>query len=162
MVDRWVGMLLQKIEDMGLLNKTVIIFTTGHGFYHGEHGLVGKSLITGEFKGYVPLYQRINGAFKVLERLTGTFGIPPKYPERIIDSVFKHYEDPSYEMTGCNEFDNIWVLAAALRATDYRREEIRELVLSRLPLIEPFRKPDEGASRDMRRYHVPRQACDLG
>ncbi|HID11666.1 MAG TPA: hypothetical protein EYP17_10260 [Candidatus Latescibacteria bacterium] len=93
-----------------------------------------------------PLYQRINATFKVLGRLTGTFGILPKYPERIIDSVFRHYQDPSYEMTGCNEFDNIWVLAAALKATDYRKEGIRELVLSRLPLIEPFRKPDGGFS----------------
>jgi len=59
MVDRWVGMLLQKVEDMGLLDRTVIIFTTDHGFYHGEHGLVGKSLITEEFKGYAPLYEEV-------------------------------------------------------------------------------------------------------
>jgi len=93
-----------------------------------------------------PLYQRINGAFKVLTRLINTFGMLPRYPERIIDSVFKHYEDPSYEMTGCNEFDNIWLFAAALRATDHRKQEIQELVLGRLPLIEPFRKPDGGFS----------------
>ena len=59
MVDRWVGMLLQKIEDLGLFDNTVIIFTTDHGFYHGEHGLVGKSLITEEFKGYAPLYEEV-------------------------------------------------------------------------------------------------------
>ena len=93
-----------------------------------------------------PLYQRINGAFKVMARLINTFGILPRYPERIIDSVFKHYEDPSYEMTGCNEFDNIWVFAAALRATDYRKQEIQELVLSRLPFIKSFKKPDGGFS----------------
>jgi len=59
MVDRWVGMLLQKIEDMGLFDNTAVIFTTDHGFYHGEHGLTGKSLITDEFKGYAPLYEEV-------------------------------------------------------------------------------------------------------
>ncbi len=93
-----------------------------------------------------PLYERINGAFKVMARLINTLGILPKYPEKIIDNVFRHYADPSYEMTGCNEFDNIWVFAAALRATDYRKREIEELVLSRLPFIEPFKKPDDGFS----------------
>ncbi|RKY77438.1 hypothetical protein DRQ12_08240 [candidate division KSB1 bacterium] len=93
-----------------------------------------------------PLYERINGAFKVIARLIGTLGIVPRYPERIIDNVFKHYEDPSYQMTGCNEFDNIWVFAAALRATDYRKTEIQELVLSRLPFIESFKKQDGGFS----------------
>lgn len=93
-----------------------------------------------------PLYRRVNGAFKVLGRLINTFGMAPSYPEKIIDSIFRHYADPSYRMTGCNEYDNIWVFACALRATDHRRQEIEELVLSRLPLIEPFRKPDGGFS----------------
>jgi arylsulfatase A-like enzyme len=42
MVDKWIGKLLAKIEDLGLLDKTIIIFTTDHGFYLGEHNLVGK------------------------------------------------------------------------------------------------------------------------
>ncbi len=93
-----------------------------------------------------PLYERINGAFKIIARFINTLGILPRYPERIIDNVFRHYEDPSYEMTGCNEFDNIWVFAATLRTTDYRKQEIQELVHSRLPFIEPFKKPDGGFS----------------
>ena len=43
MVDTWLGFLLKSIENMGLMNKTAIIFTTDHGFYFGEHGgLFGK------------------------------------------------------------------------------------------------------------------------
>ncbi|MBC7327244.1 sulfatase [bacterium] len=42
MVDKWIGKLLAKVEELGLLDNTVIIFTTDHGFYLGEHGLVGK------------------------------------------------------------------------------------------------------------------------
>ena len=43
MVDTWVGYLLRQLENMGLMEKTAIIFTTDHGFYFGEHGgLFGK------------------------------------------------------------------------------------------------------------------------
>ena len=43
MVDTWVGYLLRKVENMGLMDKTAIIFTSDHGFYFGEHGgLFGK------------------------------------------------------------------------------------------------------------------------
>ena len=59
LVDRWVGMLLQKIEDLGLFNNTAVIFTSDHGFYLGEHGLVGKSIISENFFEYVPLYEEV-------------------------------------------------------------------------------------------------------
>ena len=43
MVDTWIGHLLRHVENMGLTDKTAIIFTTDHGFYFGEHGgLFGK------------------------------------------------------------------------------------------------------------------------
>ncbi len=43
MVDTWVGFLLKYVENMGLVDKTAVIFTTDHGFYFGEHGgLFGK------------------------------------------------------------------------------------------------------------------------
>ncbi|MBI3456608.1 MAG: sulfatase [Candidatus Rokubacteria bacterium] len=43
MVDTWVGYLLRTVENMGLPEKTAIIFTSDHGFYFGEHGgLFGK------------------------------------------------------------------------------------------------------------------------
>ena len=43
MVDTWLGFLLKSVENMGLKDKTAIIFTTDHGFYFGEHGgLFGK------------------------------------------------------------------------------------------------------------------------
>ena len=61
MVDRWVGKLLQKIEDLGLLENTAIIFTTDHGFLHGEHNIMGKSIIDEKNKVFAncPLYEEI-------------------------------------------------------------------------------------------------------
>jgi len=59
LVDRWVGRLLEKIEDLGLLEDTLVIFTTDHGFYHGEHGWIGKSHITPEWSRNIQLYEEV-------------------------------------------------------------------------------------------------------
>ncbi len=42
MVDKWIGFLLKKIEDVGWMENTIILFTSDHGFQMGEHGHVGK------------------------------------------------------------------------------------------------------------------------
>ena len=42
MVDRWLGFFLEGVKYMGLWDDTAIILTTDHGFYHSEHGLIGK------------------------------------------------------------------------------------------------------------------------
>jgi arylsulfatase A-like enzyme len=43
MVDRWVGRLLQKIEDLRLLDNSMVVVTSDHGFLIGDNGRVGKS-----------------------------------------------------------------------------------------------------------------------
>lgn len=61
MVDHWIGRLLDKVKVMNLWNDTVIIFTSDHGFYFGEHGFFGKLRIDLE-KDVIyqsPLYQEI-------------------------------------------------------------------------------------------------------
>lgn len=42
LVDKWVGRLLEKIEDLGLLDNTMVVFTTDHGCLHGDHGIMHK------------------------------------------------------------------------------------------------------------------------
>ena len=59
LVERWVGRLLERIQDMGLLDDTLVVFTTDHGFYHGEHGLIGKLHITPQESRHVPLYEEV-------------------------------------------------------------------------------------------------------
>lgn len=63
MVDRAVGRLIDRIESMGLMDNTVIIFTTDHGYFFGEHDIFGKSVVGIEekemFQG-APLYQEVN------------------------------------------------------------------------------------------------------
>ncbi len=59
MVDNWIGFLLKRIKELGLWDNTAIIFTSDHGFYHGEHGLIGKSIITPTAQGLTPLYDEV-------------------------------------------------------------------------------------------------------
>jgi len=62
MVDRWVGFLLDGLNQMGLAENTAIILTSDHGFYHGEHNLIGKVLLDreGRICGRWPLYSTIS------------------------------------------------------------------------------------------------------
>ncbi|MBD3187254.1 sulfatase-like hydrolase/transferase [Candidatus Bathyarchaeota archaeon] len=61
LVDRWIGRIVQKVEDLGLLETTVVLLTADHGFLIGEHGFIGKSLInySGTMR-YLPLFEEIN------------------------------------------------------------------------------------------------------
>jgi len=43
LVDRWVGHLLDCLDSLDLQEETAVIFFSDHGFFLGEHGLVGKS-----------------------------------------------------------------------------------------------------------------------
>ncbi len=45
MVDHWFGVLMNKVEELGLTEDTAVIFTSDHGYLFGEHDLTGKSLI---------------------------------------------------------------------------------------------------------------------
>jgi arylsulfatase A-like enzyme len=48
MVDCWIGRLLERIELMGLMESTAIIFASDHGFYFGERGQFGKARLRSE------------------------------------------------------------------------------------------------------------------
>ncbi len=43
MVDRWVGHLLTKLDVLGIVENTYVVFTSDHGFYFGEHEYFGKA-----------------------------------------------------------------------------------------------------------------------
>ena len=60
LVDRWLGRLLEKIGDLNLLDDTLVLFTTDHGFLIGEHGIIGKALLPGPELIYIPLYDEIS------------------------------------------------------------------------------------------------------
>ncbi|NJL94433.1 MAG: sulfatase [Anaerolineae bacterium] len=42
MVDRWLGRVFDKLTEHRLLDRTVVIISTDHGHYLGDHGWIGK------------------------------------------------------------------------------------------------------------------------
>ena len=65
MVDTWFGQLLRRLENMDLMKDTMVIFTSDHGTYQGDHGgRLGKHTSAtspdGSVRyGYCPLYEPI-------------------------------------------------------------------------------------------------------
>ncbi|WP_404305942.1 sulfatase-like hydrolase/transferase [Neorhodopirellula lusitana] len=47
-VDQQVGRLVQQLKEMGVLNNTVIIYTSDNGRFHGSHGLYDKAILYDE------------------------------------------------------------------------------------------------------------------
>jgi arylsulfatase A-like enzyme len=41
--DVWIGKLLNKLDDLGLADNTVVYYLSDHGITLGEHGIIGKS-----------------------------------------------------------------------------------------------------------------------
>ena len=56
LVDRWLGRLLDAMDELDLWKDTLLIFTTDHGTWNGERGRIGK-LGTHQFDGggHIPL-----------------------------------------------------------------------------------------------------------
>ncbi len=69
MLDRWLGMFLDKLRAVGRWDDTAILFTADHGWYHGEHGLVGKHTVL-EPKLDWPYYQEV-AAVPAILRIPG-------------------------------------------------------------------------------------------
>jgi uncharacterized sulfatase len=40
--DKYIGVILDRLDTLGLANDTIVIFTTDHGDFFGQHGLVTK------------------------------------------------------------------------------------------------------------------------
>jgi arylsulfatase A-like enzyme len=70
MVDHWLGHLLKSVEALELEEETAIIFLSDHGFYLGEHGLVGKAGRRAQFLQGWPLYREAT-AVPLMIRLPG-------------------------------------------------------------------------------------------
>lgn len=59
-VDVWVGKILQRLDELGLTNSTLVIFTSDHGEMLGDHGMHGKGVFY-EGSAHVPLLMRLPG-----------------------------------------------------------------------------------------------------
>jgi arylsulfatase A-like enzyme len=85
LVDRWVGRLLKKIEDMDLFENTAVIFTTDHGSYQGEHGYLGKRPHIYEEVAHIPLMIRMPDSESIEPRRCEAFVQPPDIMPTFLD-----------------------------------------------------------------------------
>lgn len=59
LVDRWIGRVLQKIDDLQLWDSSVVVVTSDHGMSLGEHRRTGKSNIHEKDDRFWPIYPEI-------------------------------------------------------------------------------------------------------
>ena len=60
LVNKWIGYVLAKIEELGLFEDSVVVFTSDHGIFIGEHNRTGKSNIHPEDERVWPLYEELS------------------------------------------------------------------------------------------------------
>jgi arylsulfatase A-like enzyme len=44
MLDKYIGVILDKLDELGLAENTLVCFTTDHGDFFGQHGLTAKAI----------------------------------------------------------------------------------------------------------------------
>lgn len=76
MVDRWFGRVMERLESLNLLDRTVVVFLSDHGFYFGEHGMFGKALTRRRRIIGAPLYEEV-------AHIPLLFFVPDGKPRRI-------------------------------------------------------------------------------
>ncbi len=62
-IDHWVGEILDRLEELGLAENTLVIFTSDHGEMLGAHGLREKNVFYEE-SAHIPLLIRCPGEIK--------------------------------------------------------------------------------------------------
>lgn len=94
------------------------------------------------------LYQRINGTFKLFVLLQDQLCLPLPYVEKVIDQILFEWARPDYDehVGGCDEWDNLYVVALAAQHTDERKEELEKALLHRLNRFRIFEQQDGGLS----------------
>jgi arylsulfatase A-like enzyme len=69
-IDDWVGKILNKLDELGLADHTLVIFTSDHGEMLGAHGLREKNVFYEE-SSHIPLIMRLPGEIKSHTRVDG-------------------------------------------------------------------------------------------
>ncbi len=82
MLDTYIGKILDKLDELGLAEDTLVCFTTDHGDFFGQHGLVAKAIHHYEDLLRVPLIVRLPGAVpagRVCDALQSTVDLAPTF-----------------------------------------------------------------------------------
>jgi arylsulfatase A-like enzyme len=98
LIDHAVGQILASLEKLGLTDNTMIIFTSDHGDYMGDHGLILKGISPFNGTLQVPLIWKVPGVTKpaVSDALISSVDMPKTILELL--KIKERYRPP--EMQG--------------------------------------------------------------
>ncbi len=61
LMDKYIGVILDKLEELGMADNTLVVFTTDHGHFYGQHGLTAKGPFMFDDLIRVPFVARYDG-----------------------------------------------------------------------------------------------------
>ncbi len=82
MLDKYIGKILDKLDELGLAESTLVCFTTDHGDFWGQHGLTAKAIHHYEDLLRVPLVVSMPGTIpenRVSDSLQSTVDLPQTF-----------------------------------------------------------------------------------
>ena len=100
LIDHAVGQILTALEKLGLAENTMVIFTSDHGDYMGEHGVILKGISPFNGTLQIPLIWRVPGITKpsVSDALISSVDMPKTILELL--KIKERYRPPG--MQGCD------------------------------------------------------------
>ena len=60
-MDKYIGQIIEHLDELGLAENTLVVFTSDHGHYFGQHGLIAKGAFHYEDGIRVPMIARLPG-----------------------------------------------------------------------------------------------------
>ncbi|HPN84599.1 MAG TPA: sulfatase-like hydrolase/transferase [Victivallales bacterium] len=103
LMDKYIGVIMDKLDKLGLSDNTVVVFTTDHGHFYGHHGLIAKGPFHYEDLVKIPMIVRMPGKVpegKISKSLQSIADLAPTFLE------FCGIEVPR-TMTGKSQLD-VW------------------------------------------------------
>ena len=82
LMDHHIGRILNKLDELGIADNTLVIFSTDHGHFLGDHGLIGKAGFTYEGLLRVPFLVRYPSCVPggtVSDSLQGLIDLPETF-----------------------------------------------------------------------------------
>ena len=159
-VDRWIGRLLNKMDDLGLMDNTAVMYLCDHGLTLGEYGLLGKHAAYPNWPIYrVPYMIREPGGKKLAGEKSQYFASTHDVASTLLGFQgirapgLMDGEDLSRLFDGKKPYDDARLLHRLLRPLpDLRRRPLRADRAQREAADPPLRHRDRsGGGRQHRR-----------
>lgn len=148
MVDRWLGRFLDKMSEMELMDSTLLMLISDHGFAFGEHGYVGKlpSAMYPELTDIAFMIRHPDGrgagdsseffasTHDVAPTILGAMDLPPPYPmdgQNLLPLLSgEEVEERSHATIGYHDWvwarDDRYVMSCKVDGSESRLFDIRK------------------------------------